>query len=256
MTEGPLKILWLGNSNDTRASIEEGARRPEIMGAMLEAEIGRPVQVVTRQISPRAELPERVAKWMEEEHPDVVWLYVTRFPFAYESVPLRVHRRFGRGGKKVSGWGVRAGKDPRFANTRLFHWGKLILQHTVGGDAHLPVETVIERMSAAARVVARHESAILILEGPGAQNDYHQGRRAARRAEAKRLRAHEALKALAGELRCSYHGSEAPLRESVGEPNYQADRFHMDEESHVSRAEHGFPALLEAAREGGLDGKT
>ena len=216
MTEAPLKILWLGNSNDTRASIEEGARRPEIMGALLEAESGRPVHVVTRQISPRKELPERVAKWMEQEHPDVVWLYVTRFPFAYESVPVRIRRRFGRGGEKVSAWGVKAGQESRFANGRLFHWAKLILQHTVGGDPHLPVETVIERMSAAARVVARHESAILILEGPAAQNDYHQGRRAARRAEAKRLRAHEALKALAGELHCSYRGAETPLREIDG----------------------------------------
>ena len=39
----------------------------------------------------------------------------------------------------------------------------------------------------------------------------------------------------------------------MGEPRYQADRFHMDEESHVSRAEHDFPALLEAVRKGGLD---
>ncbi len=249
----PLKILWLSNSNDNRANLTEGARRPELMAKMLEHEIGRPVTLVTKPIWPSEELPEIIERWMTREEPDIVWLNTSAYWFAYESVPLRLKNRLGRVGDGVSGIGIRAGKDPRFANSATFRLLRKLLQLTIGGDTQLTPQQVVERQTKSARTIARQEHVVLILEGPSGRQNFYASKRSEMRAERKRLYVHSRLRALAQELRAGYCGTDVTLRDLVGELSTQKDKFHMDEAGHATSAKLDFPTLLEAVKTAGLD---
>ncbi|MGE3074894.1 MAG: hypothetical protein AB7N24_02095 [Dehalococcoidia bacterium] len=253
MSGEPLKILWLSTSNDNRANLAEGARRPELMAKMLEAEISHAVTLVTKPIWPSEELPEIIEKWLEREQPDIVWFSTAAYWFTYESVPLRLKNRFGRVGEKVSGAGITAGKDPRFANSATFRLVRRALQLTIGGDTQLTPEQVVERQTKNARTIARHEHIVLILEGPRGRTNFSASKRSAARAERKRLFVHRKLRDLAAELRAGYCGSDETLRAVVGEFRTQKDKFHMDETGHETSAALDFPTLLEAVKNAGLD---
>lgn len=249
----PLKILWLSNSNDTRANLMEGARRPELMAKMLEQEIARPVTLVTKPIWPSEALPEIIERWIAREDPDIVWLNTAAYWFTYESVPLRLKNRFGRVGGRVSEIGIRAGDDPRFANKATFRLFRRLLQLTIGGDTQLTPEQVVERQTQSARTVARHEQVVLILEGPRGRTNFYASKRTEARAERKRLYVHARLRALALELRAEYCGTDVTLRELVGNLSTQKDKFHMDEAGHVTSAKLDFPTLLQAVKTARLD---
>lgn len=253
MTITPLKILWLSSSNDNRANVAQGARRPELMSAMLQEAIARPVTVVTKPIWPSEELPEIIERWMVREEPDIVWFSTAAYWFAYESVPLRLKNRFGRVGEKVSDAGIRAGQDPRFANSATFRKVRKLLQLTIGGDTQLTPEEVVERQTRSARLIARNEQVVLIIEGPRGRQDFFATKHSAARGERKRLFVHEKLRALAMELHAAYCGTEEKLRDLIGETNLQKDRFHMDESGHATSAQLDFPVLLEAIKKADLD---
>jgi hypothetical protein len=226
------------------------------MAAMLEKQIARPVTLVTKPIWPSEELPEIVEKWVGREQPDLVWLNTSAYWFTYESVPLRLKNRLGRVGTAVSEAGLRAGKDSRFANSATFRQVRRLLQLTIGGDTQLTPQQVVERQSRCARTIVRDERVVLVMEGPRGRGNYHASKRAEHRAERKRQYVHKGLRKVAGELRCSYYGSDQTLRELVGEPSFQKDKFHMDEGGHEASAKLDFPALLEAVKTAGLDSPT
>ena len=58
---------------------------------------------------------------------------------------------------------------------------------------------------------------------------------------------------MAAELHFSYYGKDSAQRHDVGEPTFQADRFHVDEAGHRENAERDFPALWDAVQKAGLD---
>jgi hypothetical protein len=243
----PIKVLWLSNSNDNSTAGEvRGLRRPERMMAMLSEATGRDFELVMKLTWPSAGFPPAVERWMEREAPDIVWLNVATFPFAYESVPRRLERWFGRFGRPIRKASAAAAATPWLAYNPLFRGARRLAQMTIGGDAALSPQQVVANVSAGARVVARKEDRVLVIEGPRGRHDMYPSRRAARRAEAKRLWVHRELRALAEDLHCGYCGSDQPLTETMGEPTFQRDRFHSDAPSHELSARVDFEVLLEA----------
>lgn len=243
----PLKVLWLSNSNDNSPASEvKGLRRPEHMMAMLREATGRDFELVMKLTWPSAGFAPAVERWIEHEAPDIVWLNVATFPFAYESVPRRLERWFGRFGKPIRKGSAAAAATPWLAYNPLFRGARRLAQLTIGGDTALSPQQVVTNVSAGARVVAHKEDRVLVIEGPRGRQDMYPSRRAARRAEAKRLWVHRELRALATELHCGYCGSDKPLTETMGAPTYQRDQFHSDAASHERSARTDFEVLLEA----------
>ena len=59
-----MKVLRLGNSNDTTASVPEELKSPAVANAILAAASGEPVELVTRMMWPSEQIPGLVEKWL------------------------------------------------------------------------------------------------------------------------------------------------------------------------------------------------
>lgn len=206
-----VKILLLGNSQDVADWFEGGKKRHEIVQERLGQEFGHSVEIVVKNFWPTERLPELLGPWIAESSPDMVYINVTAFPFAYESLPLRFKRVLGRLGPAIGDAGLRFADSKRWSHNVVFRKVRRYGQATIGGDTHFTCQQVVERVSEAVRVALRNESAFLVVEGPLGRGEPELTRRERRRKEARRQIVHRALKQLCGELHVYYIGNDAPL---------------------------------------------
>lgn len=95
-----IRILRLGNSDDTSPGIPDDQRAYALAAQVLEDAAGQPVETVVRTIWPDPELPGLIDEWLDRYKPDLVFLKVTWYWYGYESVPLRLERRLRWIGKR------------------------------------------------------------------------------------------------------------------------------------------------------------
>jgi hypothetical protein len=245
-----MKVLWLSNSNDdtTRSGVEHGLRRPEVMCARLASELGEPVDLVVKPARPGAEFPGIVARRMEEEQPDVVWLNVANYWINYESTPLKVRRWLGHFGERPARIGFTLAD--RFAEHRSYRGLRQLIQRTIGGDPRYTPAEVLASVEAAARNVVRDESRVLVIEGPRDRVRFYGAGRASARMERRRQWLHRELRELAGRIHCSYYGSDEPLRKQVRNLSLGKDAFHMDASGHAASADLDYEAFRAAVMAG------
>jgi hypothetical protein len=234
-----VKLLLLGNSNDTGDWFEGGPKRHEILRDRLAAEFGEPVEVVAKSLWPNEKMVPLINRWLDETEFDAVYMGVTSFPFAFESLPLRLKRILGRLGPSVGDAGLRFSGSKRWSHNAVFRtlrrWG----QATVGGDTHVTCDEAVDRFSEVIRVIIRRESTLLIVKGPTGRAKTGITGREHRRKEAKRLRVHGALESLCDQLHVHYIGRDTPLwRESQGPRGTKiGDGLHSNARGHAYAAD-------------------
>src|SRR5262245_22723614 len=126
----------LGSSQDTGQWFEGGKKRHEIVQERLEQEFGEAVEFVIRPYWPTEQMPVLLERWVGEANPDMVYINVTAFPFAYESLPLRARRLLGRLGPGVGDAGLRFAGSKRWSHNAIFRTLRRCGQATIGGDTH------------------------------------------------------------------------------------------------------------------------
>lgn len=241
-----MKILRLGSSSDRPGRLPEGALSYQLAEQRLAQELGEPVETVVRTIWPNAALPPLVEDWVEAVRSDLVFLKVPAYSFTYESVPLKVERRLGRRvGRPVARAGLKAADTPWIAHTRLFHLLRRLAQRTIGGATHFEPEEVAERIESCIRIIVRNESITLVVRGPRGQTNYHAGRAARDRAEARRLYVHKRLETLCRDLHVDYVGVDTPLYRER-KRSVLGDRLHPDTKQHAVDATYEADVLLAA----------
>lgn len=243
-----MRLLFLGNSNDAVQWFDQGPKRHELLRDMLAAEFNEPVEVIARGIWPTSGMPAAVGRWLDEYHPDVVYLNVVSFWFQYESVPLRVKRILGRLGPAVGDAGFKLAESKRWSHNAVFRSVRRLAQATIGGDTHFTPDEVIERISETIRIVLRNEGVLLVVKGPRAITRHGVTRRQQRRNEARRLKIHHSLKRLCEQLHVFYDGSEAPLYETAPRPRGTrvGDGLHSNARGHANSAEETFELIRKA----------
>ena len=162
-----MRVLRLGNSEDTSPGIPDEARAWYFAGKRLEEVSGEPVETVLRPIWPGRELPALLDGWLDDHQPDVVFIKVTWFWYAYESVPRRIERLLGRAGKPIAKAGLGAAKKPRLARNRAFKLGRRMAHRVIGGDTPFDSSQVLEVMEACIRKVIARENIVLVVKGTG-----------------------------------------------------------------------------------------
>lgn len=224
-----MKILRLGSSGDRQDDVQPEFLSFKVVEAELSAASGEPVETVLRAIWPSDELPTLIDGWMERYHPELVYFRVNPFWYSYESTPLRLRRKLGPIGGVVSRAGIRAGKSPRLARTRLFRIGRDLALRTVGGDAHFTPDQVLATTEACVASILRHEGVGLLVVGMLgrrlALNDNEAGER---RRQQRRLEVHRRLQQLCAARHVRYLGwveDEAP---DTSGPDFAADRLHRN----------------------------
>lgn len=158
-----MRILRLANSNDFVDYVSDEKRAYRYVEQALEALTGEPWETIRKPIQPAENLPDIVDRWVNEFQPDIVYLMVNSYWFNYESVPLKLKRKFGRVGQAVGDVGLSAAGKPWFADHWWFHKTRYFLQATIGGETPYTPEYVLENMEAVIRRVLRHEHVHLVV---------------------------------------------------------------------------------------------
>ncbi len=163
-----MRVLRLGNSDDLSPGVADEKRAWYIAAAMLAEEVGEQVETIVKPIWPTPDLPERLARCIDEYQPDIVFMKINRYWYAYESVPLRIRRIFGPAGKPVASAGLRAAKNQRLARNRLFKLGRRMAHRLIGGDTPFHTRDIVELMSVCIREMVARESVALVVKGTAA----------------------------------------------------------------------------------------
>lgn len=206
-----VKILVLGNSNDTGSFVPEEAKRHTKLRDMLAAEFGEPVEVAVRNVWPNERMVDYVARAVEDLEPDLVYVNVTSYPFTYESTPLRVKRIFGKvGGERLGDAGLRMADSRKWSHNAVFRGVRRFAQATIGGDTHFTPEEVAARYEMLIRALLQREGVLVVVKGPLGKSKGDTARQRARK-EARRQVLHSRMKALCQQVHVQYVGSDAPL---------------------------------------------
>lgn len=220
-----MKILRLTTSNEL---IHQGpGSRLEWLRLLGREQYGDSFEIVSRTVWPDARLPRKVAEWVAEERPDVVWMVVPSFWFEYLSVPKLLGRKFGRAGKLAADAGFKAADKPLVAHNVLFRTGRRLLQRTIGGDPHFTTQELYETIEEIARAVLRDEGVQFVVYGPHSYQSFSVSRKQQRETLRRRTNFIRQLRALAAELHFVVEAPDRPRWQTHGEVDTIADRLHM-----------------------------
>ena len=112
-----MRLLRLTNSNDYNDEIPELLRGEAITRRLAAEAIGEDVETVSRAFWPSSKLPAKVAGWLDEYEPDMVFIRCAAYWVSFESLPLRIDRTLGRLGRWPAAVGKRLGSEPTVAQT-------------------------------------------------------------------------------------------------------------------------------------------
>lgn len=245
-----MKVLILGNSNDTGNFVPESARRHVHMRDLLADEFGVPVEIVVRNVWPNDRMVDYVVQGVEEIQPDMVYVNVTNYPFSYESTPLKVKRIFGKvGGEALGDAGLRAADSRKWSHNALFRGIRRFAQTTIGGDTHFTPEEVADRYERLIRTLLREEGMVVAVKGPLGKSRKTTARATAR-AEKRRQVVHRRLQLLCEQLHVFYVGSERPYHDVRPAPKGTrvGDGLHSNAAGHRLSADEHFENVRDAWR--------
>jgi hypothetical protein len=204
-----VKVLFLGNSNEALDLPEGSPRRHEIMQAELAAEFGE-AEIILKPAWPTEGFPKVLERWIAEIQPDVVYLNVAEYWCLYESIPLRIERRFGKFGKRVAGAGTKAAETPWLAHNRFWRGVRQAGQSVVAGAVYFEPQMLVPRIMECVRVALRSEGVVLIVDGQRGRRPHATTRRWRDRVEVRRQYVHARLKEECARLHVVYGGDDVP----------------------------------------------
>ena len=250
-----VRVLLLGNSNDSGQWFEGGRKRHEIVQDRMSEIYGEPVEVISRNVWPREGIADTVEGWIARYDPDVVYLTMLAYWFQYKSVPLRVKRLFGRFGERAGEAGFRLAESPRWAYNRVFRAVRGVLQASIGGDAPFTEDEVVTRVSEVIARGIRHEGVVFAIQGADGRTAYSKSKRGRRKDEAKRLRVHRAMQEFCEAHHVTYENSEIPAWASDPElaKNRVGDGLHANAQWHAHSAELIARTIQHALQDAGHD---
>lgn len=204
-----MRVLFLGNSNEALDLPAGAPRRHEVMERELAAEYGT-AEIVTKRAWPNAGFPKVLERWIGELEPDVVYLNVAEYWCLYESIPLRIERRFGKFGKPLAAAGTKAAETPWVSHNRLFRTLRQAGQSVVAGAVYFSPEEVVDRVVECVRLCLRDEKLVVVVDGQRGRRPHATTRRWRDRVEARRQFVHRRLKAECARLHVVYGGDDVP----------------------------------------------
>lgn len=182
---------------------------------------------------PTPALPGLVDRWIEQYHPDIVYLHVVPYWYVFESVPVRVERRFGSPGKKLAGAGVRAAGG-RLAGTLPLRALRTIGLRTIGGEAHFTPEQVIEVVESCIRRIVAREDVVLAVVGSTGRRCAGYGWGGVGRDRGRRATVHQAISGLCSQLHVPYQGKLELMDAESWKALLGRDRTHLGVEAQRS----------------------
>ena len=225
-----MKILRFGTSQDNSERFTVGEPRELVIQAELERQLGETVEIVTKRIWPDDRFPSLLSQWINEVEPELVTFPVLGYWFNFESVPLKLQRRFGRVGSTIADAGKRMADVPWIGHTAVFRAGRRASQRVIGGATYFTPSEVVDCFGACVREVARREGIGLIVQGPyGGQHLAGSDSKAIAREESRRQEVNLGLRELSEQHHVRF--IEHPINRRVAGIEFSTigNGLHMDE---------------------------
>lgn len=249
-----MKILSIGNSNDTGTWFEGGRKRHDIVREKLVAEFGEPIEIIVKALWPNERAVGRLSEWLEEYQPDLVHLAINPFWYSYESVPLRMQRILGKkAGTAVSNTGFSLARKRSIAHNAVFRTLRGWSQRTVGGDTYFTTTQVVECMSECIRLCVRNEGTIVIVKGSNGRSKPNASASQIERKERRRTEVYNGIKPLCDQLHVTYSGNAVaawksdPNAPKAGQ-NKVGDGLHSNAKGHERMADRLYETISAAIR--------
>lgn len=161
-----MKLLRIGNSDDTHGPLEPHERTWHIVQQRLQEAIGEPVETVLKAAWPNEAYADVIERWVEKERPDAVFLAVSSYWVSFPSAPLRLQRSRLPGAPVVGRLALRAAGSPRVAHNTPFRLARRLALRTVGYGYYLEPADAAARVEEAIRRIIRREEIALAVRGP------------------------------------------------------------------------------------------
>jgi len=241
-----MKILWLGSSQSVDGYLPEEQRAPGLVGKRLSELLQTDVEVSVRYIWPNDRLPSLLETWIDEYRPDMVNFGVAAYWCCYESVPLKIQRRFGRVGSPAANAGSKVADTGWLSSNRLYYAAKSLALATIGGETNFEPEEVVDRTKECIKIILDREgTALLLMSMHGLDPHYTLGRRRPW-AEARRQFVDRELLAFCSDLPVLYQGLDQEADYYYDASLRLGDRMHLTPAGQVASVRDVVPRLLEA----------
>ncbi len=240
-----MKLLRIGNSDDTHGPVEPQQRTWHIVQDSLQETLGEPVETVLKSAWPNEAYADVIERWVEREAPDAVTLIVSSFWVSYPSAPLRLQRSRLPGAARLASLGLRAAGVPRIAHNGAFRFVRHLALGSVGYGYYLEPAEAAARVEDAIRRILRREEIALTVRGPRRLGTPLPARLQAE-SEARCSDLDRRVAETCARLHVLYQHSDAdgwPAPEEL-----QADLMHLNALGHARRADQEFDAMLRAWR--------
>lgn len=241
-----MRLLRLGTSGDVDPAIPEHERMPAIAASVFTLATGEAVEREARVARPTPELPVLLDRWMQRSDPEMVVFVVNVFWFAFESVPLKLERRFGRFARPFTKAGRSAAAKPWPGDTRAFRVTRKLALRTIGGDAYFTTGEVLRITEECIKVVVARESTAMVIRGPWSVLGEDGGLDGLRDAESRRLTVNAGLEALCRRYHVKYAGRATTLSEREWKALSRGDGLHANAAGQRERGEAEGAAMVRA----------
>jgi hypothetical protein len=244
-----VKILRLTNSSDLHPGVPEEERAPAVAARLVEEAIGEPVETLQRGAWPSPSLADAVQRWVEEFEPDVVLCRLSSYWVAYESIPLRLNRRFGRAGTSVANAGGRIGRSQWLAERRAYRFVRTNVTRAIGGDTHFTPAEAVAGLEAAFRRVLALESIVPVVRGTSLMLNTAGTRAGLRRSTVRVAELNARTEEMCRRLRISFFPEPPAAQLSQ---TRLSDQLHDDAAAHAALGRDDGLAILEALQTGDM----
>ncbi|MEX0782093.1 MAG: hypothetical protein WD557_05540 [Dehalococcoidia bacterium] len=166
-----MRVLRLSNSYDFAGDLRPEERSWFVAGEVLAQAAGEPVETTVRNIWPTEALPGLVDRWLVAGEPDLVFMKINWYWYAYESVPLRIRRKLGLFGRPLASAGENAAKIGWLSRTWAFQRSRRLVHRLMGGDSFFSEADVVERTKLVIRRIVTNEDRVVVVRATGAGRD-------------------------------------------------------------------------------------
>lgn len=241
-----MRVLKVGSSNAFAGDTPDELRTEAVSDVLMEAVTGERWETVVKSHTPSPTLPQAVERWLDRYQPDLVSIWPNVFFINYESVPLKLDRKFGRASKPVVAAGLVAGGNPWLNRRGWFHAARRGVKRVIGGVAYVEPESAVASYEGVILAVLRREGTGLVVGGlPAVGGADWMG---LEQAEARRMQVHRGLRELCARAHVPYYGFERGCLAAEAPDLWDADRLHGNARALTLAAEIESYLLLEGWR--------
>jgi hypothetical protein len=240
-----MKVLKLCTSDELAGDIPDASRAYRVAERVIRERTGMEVETVLQNIWPTPRLPRLLEGWVSQHEPDVVLFVISPYWMTFESVPLRVRRSAGPIGEKLGAWMTRVGEDPRLSPSWPVRLARGASLRLIRGAYPFEPEEVASVVEDSLGTLLTNESLEVVVRGPLVALGHHGSRRSLARAEARRRKTDDLLKAACARLHVAYVGRPEGATHETDREHFTGDFVHTDAEKHRERGELEGAAIAE-----------